>query len=359
MEAVVNREPKKIFNAHTSSSKMGYVVNASIAAMILLISSPLMLIIALLIKLQDGGSVFYRGERFGYKKKLFTMYKFRSLVPDAEQIIGAKLLKRGEGLETRVGKFLRDSRLDELPQLINVVNGTMVFLGPRPERPAVYEQLCKEIKDYDKRFEVKPGVFGYSQLFTPHGTSKRMRAYIDNYYVSGDDYLTEIGLVIYAFYMVGVSLIKRIFRIAAIKIKMLFHVNRIKSNRRFERRVHDEEKVNVALWYYQVATNINKVNDRLALMEPDNEIVLININEESLLIETEQKIDTTELNKAIVRFTVYIPYGIKGKKKIKTVYCQITDGVEIKENRYLLHYSNVSDLNHYKVDKYLLHKSVV
>ena len=357
MEAVVNREPKKIFNDHTSSSKMGYVVNASIAAMILLISSPLMLIIAVLIKLQDGGSIFYRGERFGYKKELFIMYKFRSLVPNAEQIIGAKLLKRGEGLETRVGRFLRDSRLDELPQLFNVVNGTMVFLGPRPERPAVYDQLCKEIKDYDKRFNLKPGVFGYSQLFTPHGTSKRMRAYIDNYYASGDDYIKEITLVMYAFYMLGLSLIRRLFRVIAIKTRMFFHVKRIKSHRRFERRFHSEEKVDVGLWFSK-ETKINKINDRLALMEPDTEVTLVNINEESLLIETEQKIDLIEFNNAILKFTILIPNGFK-KKKVKTVYCQVSDGIEVKESYYLLHYKNLSDLNHYKVDKYLLHKSVV
>ena len=93
-------------------------------------------------------------------------------------------------------------------------------------------------------------------------------------------------------------------------------------------------------------------------MEPDTEVTLVNINEESLLIETEQKIDLIEFNNAILKFTILIPNGFK-KKKVKTVYCQVSDGIEVKEIYYLLHYKNLSDLNHYKVDKYLLHKSVV
>ncbi|MDA0655343.1 MAG: sugar transferase, partial [Proteobacteria bacterium] len=97
--------------------------------------------------------------------------------------VGGGLLSSSDRLETRTGKLLRETRLDELPQLINVVLGDMSLVGPRPERRAVYESQCKHIPGYDNRFAVKPGIIGYSQLFTPHSAPKRARSLLDNYYV--------------------------------------------------------------------------------------------------------------------------------------------------------------------------------
>lgn len=157
--------------------------NSVAAGALLLVSLPFLLIVPILILVLDGPPVLYRGERMGKDKKLFYMYKFRTLLTDAERKVGGHLLNSSHGLETRSGKLLRETRLDELPQLINVLRGDMNLVGPRPERRAVYEQQCKDIAGYDVRFQVKPGLIGYSQIVTPHSAPKKARVLIDNYYV--------------------------------------------------------------------------------------------------------------------------------------------------------------------------------
>jgi lipopolysaccharide/colanic/teichoic acid biosynthesis glycosyltransferase len=157
--------------------------NVPTAIMLFMVTLPFFLVIPLIIWIVDGRPIFYRGERMGRNKVPFMMYKFRTLKTDAERQVGGKTLSSSDRLETRTGKLLRETRLDELPQLINIIRGDMALVGPRPEREAVYESQCKDIPGYDKRFEVKPGVLGYSQLFTPHSAPKRARALLDNYYV--------------------------------------------------------------------------------------------------------------------------------------------------------------------------------
>lgn len=153
------------------------------ATLLVAVTLPFFLLIPLMILIQDGRPVFYKGTRLGRNKKPFEMYKFRTLIKDAEKKVGGRVLSSQDRLETASGRILRETRLDELPQLINVIRGDMGLVGPRPERPAVYEAQCKAIPGYDKRFAVKPGIIGYSQLFTPHSTPKKARALLDNYYV--------------------------------------------------------------------------------------------------------------------------------------------------------------------------------
>jgi lipopolysaccharide/colanic/teichoic acid biosynthesis glycosyltransferase len=140
-----------------------------IAGTALLVGSPLMLIIAVLLKLSAPRSpVIYRGWRVGRGGHLFQMLKFRTLSPDAEQRLGPYLgpeltqLTRSE--VTRVGRVLRASRLDELPQLINVLRGEMSLVGPRPIRPRFFGELCVGIPEYWQRLVVRPGVTGLAQL---------------------------------------------------------------------------------------------------------------------------------------------------------------------------------------------------
>ena len=104
------------------------------------------------------------------------MYKFRTLPVGAQKKIGSKLLSFRHCKLPFFSKFLRDTRLDELPQLFNIMKGEMDFLGPRPLRPEIYDHMCKGITNYDLRFNVRPGLVGYSQLFTPHSSPKRIRA---------------------------------------------------------------------------------------------------------------------------------------------------------------------------------------
>ncbi|MEM7203565.1 MAG: sugar transferase [Planctomycetota bacterium] len=164
-------------------SRLQRGLDLGLAGTLLAISVPVMAAIALTVLLVDGRPVLHRGVRLGYRRRTFAMVKFRTLVPDAAQRLGANLESPAANVRTRTGGFLRDVRLDELPQLWNVLRGEMTFVGPRPERPSVYAAQCADIPNYDLRFTVRPGILGYSQLLTPHGAPKQMRARIDNRFV--------------------------------------------------------------------------------------------------------------------------------------------------------------------------------
>jgi len=333
-----------------------YCIDALLALFILILTSPLFILLAFLIKLDDGGSIFYRGVRYGHGKRIFTIYKFRTLIPNAEVIIGSRLLQSGEGLETRLGKFMRDTRIDELPQLFNILNGSMAFIGPRPERPAIYANLCRDIKGYDKRFAVKPGIFGYSQLFTPHGTSRRMRAYIDNNYSRRDNRLKDIYFIIKAFVILGISLVKRFFRVTHTKTKMLVSTYRLNNLRRFERKHHNPKKVNLEIWH--TYDYLQKIDHRIRLHKPHANPLLVNINDEALLVRSQQPILLSEHNNPILKITLR-KSGLLGRKKFKSAYCRLTEVVYLNNNSYLLKYQSISSLNQYKVEKYFLGKSII
>ncbi len=165
---------------HAPSTLLDRSLNLGGAVLLLTLSSPLFLILPLLIKIDDPRSpTLYRGERLGLNKKPFTILKFRTLKPNAARVLSGDLVSQGHNAETKIGSFLRDTRLDELPQLVNVLVGDMNLVGPRPERREVYEKSCKGVRGYERRFSVRPGVIGYSQVFTPHRTYKRFRSLID------------------------------------------------------------------------------------------------------------------------------------------------------------------------------------
>ncbi len=126
----------------------------------LIVLSPLFLVVAILIKLDDGGSVFFRQTRVGQYGKPFKIYKFRTMVENAEKL-GAQITKGDDPRITKVGRFLRKYKLDELPQLINVLKGEMSLVGPRPEVPK-FVKLFEE--DYKEILQVKPGITDYASL---------------------------------------------------------------------------------------------------------------------------------------------------------------------------------------------------
>ena len=139
-----------------------------IAALSLLVAAPLGVLIALLIALSSGRPVIYRGQRVGKAGHIFTMYKFRTLRPDAEQRLGStygqELTERTASEHTPVGRVLRASQLDELPQLLNVLRGDMSIVGPRPIRPTFFEELSESVPQYWQRLVVRPGITGFAQL---------------------------------------------------------------------------------------------------------------------------------------------------------------------------------------------------
>ncbi|WP_369019438.1 sugar transferase [Thermatribacter velox] len=135
-----------------------------ISCILLLLLSPLFAVLALLIRLDSPGPVFYRQVRVGKDGKIFTLCKFRTMVPDAERETGAVLAQKNDPRITRIGRILRKTRLDELPQLWNVLRGEMSLIGPRPERPEFVEQWKKLIPHYETRLLVKPGITGWAQV---------------------------------------------------------------------------------------------------------------------------------------------------------------------------------------------------
>lgn len=158
-----------------------------LAALILLLISPVMLAISIAVKMSSPGPVFYRQERMSWNNKTFQMLKFRSMPIDAEKSSGAVWARAGENRATRVGAFLRRTSLDELPQFLNVLRGEMSIVGPRPERPVFVHQFKHEIPAYMKKHMVKAGITGWAQINGWRGSTdlnKRIEAdlfYIENW----------------------------------------------------------------------------------------------------------------------------------------------------------------------------------
>jgi sugar transferase (PEP-CTERM system associated) len=149
--------------------KRCFDVTASLTG--LLVSAPLWAVIAVLIKADSRGPVFYRQERVGLGGVPFVLFKFRSMRQDAEAATGPVWATDGDERATRVGKWLRALRLDELPQMINVLRGDMSFVGPRPERPCFVEDLTRQIPYYGYRHAIKPGITGWAQVRYRYGAS--------------------------------------------------------------------------------------------------------------------------------------------------------------------------------------------
>ncbi len=137
----------------------------------LLITLPFFPLIALAIKFDSRGPVFFRQERVGNREKLFVLYKFRTMGQDAEKGTGAVWAEKNDPRITKLGRFFRGSRIDEIPQLFNVLKGEMSFIGPRPERPEFVEKLKQIIPYYSKRHFIKPGLTGWAQVRYRYGST--------------------------------------------------------------------------------------------------------------------------------------------------------------------------------------------
>ena len=161
-------------------------IDIAVSSLILFVGLPIWLIVALVIKIDSSGSIFYTQERVGKDEKRFKIIKFRSMQHNAEADSGPTWAGKEDPRTTRVGKFLRKARLDEIPQLINVLDGDMSLVGPRPERPYFVEQLSKEIPLYKRRLKVRPGVTGWAQVKHKYDESiddVRKKIQYDLYYI--------------------------------------------------------------------------------------------------------------------------------------------------------------------------------
>jgi exopolysaccharide biosynthesis polyprenyl glycosylphosphotransferase len=180
------------------SSRGTRVIDVMVATIGLLLTAPLFLVIAGLVRYSSPGAIFFRQERLGEGGKMFEMIKFRTMVDGAEQQGGAVWAAEHDGRVTRVGRFLRGTRLDELPQLWNVLRGDMSLIGPRPERPEFLELLEREVPFWARRVLVKPGITGWAQVqrgyaSDPVGAAEKLS--YDLFYLKHRSLLLDVAIV--------------------------------------------------------------------------------------------------------------------------------------------------------------------
>ena len=194
-----------IYSPGFRSSKFRRLLNRSfdlaIGSAVMLVAWPVMLLVCLAILAEDGfkADVFYRQKRVGYKGAVFSILKFRSMIEDAESKTGAVWASEDDDRITRVGSVIRKLRLDELPQLFNVLRGDMSIVGPRPERPEFVEELSAVIPFYAERHMVKPGITGWAQLRYPYGSSDKdalHKLQYDLYYIKNRSITLDIMLIL-------------------------------------------------------------------------------------------------------------------------------------------------------------------
>ena len=159
-----------------------------LSLLLLLIASPIMLVTAIVIKLYDGGPVLYKQVRCTRNQREFYIMKFRSMKTDAEKDGVARLASKNDSRVTPIGKVIRKCRIDELPQLVNILRGDMSFIGPRPERPEIIAQYMEVMPEFAYRMKVKAGLAGFAQVYgkyntTPYDKLKLDLTYIENYTV--------------------------------------------------------------------------------------------------------------------------------------------------------------------------------
>lgn len=161
----------------------------------LILSIPIIAFFGMLIKLESEGPIFYRQERVGLNGKYFYITKLRSMKTDAEKN-GAQWAKKNDPRVTKVGKFIRKTRIDELPQLWNVLKGDMSLIGPRPERPMFTAQFNEEIPDFVERLKVKPGLTGWAQVNGGYEITPKEKLKYDLYYIENMNLLLDIKILL-------------------------------------------------------------------------------------------------------------------------------------------------------------------
>lgn len=295
----------------------------------------------------DNGPFLYRGERLGRGKKPYQIYKIRTLALGAEQRIGGELYRPGGNLELRGGAFLRKSRLDELPQLFNIIRGDMNFIGPRPLRRAVYEKNRAFIPNYDARFAIRPGLTGFSQFFTPHKTPKRIRSRIDNHYYlrrqSGP--LFEALFILRTAYAVLRNSLTEAAHLAGDGVARLVRGLPLKERRRMRR--------------------MRLKNANLALLDERGQPVgavvrLLDINHETLAVQTDRPLPENQPLR--VRLSAPKRGGrLKTARLIGFVRPATTEESSDQARsarRYVIDYEPVTGLHRYMVDQYVLKDSI-
>jgi len=182
--------------------------DAAVAGTGLLLSLPLWAAIAVAVKLEDGGPVFYSQDRSGQHGRVFRVFKFRSMIPDAEAHVGALQASAGDRRITRVGHWLRATAMDELPQLWSIVRGDMSFVGPRALRPGEIEVVgdgrmvaLEDVDGYAERSRAVPGLTGVAQIYAPRDVPRRQKFRYDRVYVRRQSFALDLRLIALSFWI--------------------------------------------------------------------------------------------------------------------------------------------------------------
>jgi lipopolysaccharide/colanic/teichoic acid biosynthesis glycosyltransferase len=171
-------------------------------------SAPLWLVLAAAVKLEDGGAVFYGQERVGEGGRVFHAWKFRSMVPDAEKHVGAVQATENDPRVTRIGRIMRATAMDELPQLWNILVGDMSFVGPRALRPGEVDTgsaglhvRLEDVPGYADRHRVRPGLTGIAQIFAPRDIARRNKFRYDRLYIRQQSFVLDVRLIALSFWI--------------------------------------------------------------------------------------------------------------------------------------------------------------
>lgn len=184
------------------------VLDVALAGVGLALSSPLWAALAVVIKWEDGGPVFFSQERAGEGGRVFRVWKFRSMIPDAEKHVGAIQATDGDPRVTRIGKIMRATAMDELPQLWSIFIGDMSFVGPRALRPGEIEVLgsgqmeaLEDVPGYAHRARVRPGLTGVAQIYAPRDIKRRNKFRYDRLYVARQSFWLDLRLIATSFWI--------------------------------------------------------------------------------------------------------------------------------------------------------------
>ena len=167
-----------------------------LCAIAMIPAAPIMAVVALAIKLEDGGPVFFKQKRMTRNGREFDILKFRSMIVDAEKYAGAVLATDNDPRITKVGKVIRATRLDEIPQILNILKGDMSIVGPRPERKVIADEYCKDIPEFAYRLKVRGGLTGYAQIYGKYNTSAYDKLRLDLMYIENYSLMLDIKLII-------------------------------------------------------------------------------------------------------------------------------------------------------------------
>ena len=281
------------------------------------------------------------------------MYKFRTLAPDSQALLGSELFQTTHGLATPIGGLLRNTRLDELPQLFNILRGDMDFLGPRPERPEVYENICRHIPGYDLRFEVAPGLLGFSQIFTPHSSPKRIRTYVDNRLVRKKQ---RIFWDIFEVFVTGMI----VAQTSVTRLAQAFYTNVILRRllgKYSEKRRLERERTRLSVALFRSSNNSRNFVEKAELVD---------INELAFLIRSPRAIEFPHENdpeKKGETFMLRVMFKNRSRQmRRKTAYCH---GYLLRKHvekdglyGYVIAYKPKSPLNFYIIRQYFIKESL-